>query len=128
MPIAAWLLLLLFSALLLALCLQGLAASGHFPYEHRSTVLRRGLGRLLLFGSIATAIICLVIGVTVTWRYVPWYAVVIGGGGAILIAPLALQPLPDHFVDGASALIVFSGASLVLTAVMTYIVVAGIGQ
>jgi len=64
----------------------------------------------------------------VMWRYVPWYAAVIGGGGAILIAPLALQPLPDHFVDGASALIVFSGASLVLTAAMTYIVVAGIGQ
>src|SRR3974390_496043 len=110
-PIAAWLLLLLFSALLLALCLQGLAASGHFPYEHRSTALRRGLGRMLLFGSIATAIICLVVR-----------------GGAILSAPLALQPLPDRFVDGASALIVFSGASLVLTAAMTYIVVAGIGQ
>ena len=113
MPIAAWLLLLLFSALLLALCLQGLAASGHFPYEHRSTVLRRGLGLLLLFGSIATAIICLVIGVTVMWRYVPWYAAVIGGGGAILVAPLALQPLPDRFVDGAGALIVFGGASLI---------------
>jgi hypothetical protein len=39
-----------------------------------------------------------------------------------------LQRLPDRFVDGASALIVFSGASLVLTAVMTYIVIAGIGQ
>ena len=128
MPIAAWLLLVLFSALLLALCLQGLAASGHFPYEHRSTVLRGGLGGLLLFSSIATATICLVIGVTVTWRYVPWYAAVIGGGGAILIAPLALQRLPDRFVDGASALIVFSGASLVLTAAMTCIVVAGIGQ
>src|SRR3974390_2054191 len=104
-PIAAWLLLLLFSALLLALCLQGLAASGHFPYEHRSTVLRRGLGRMLLFGSIATAIMCLVVGVTVTWRYVPWYAAVIGGGGAILIAPLSFPSLPGRFVAGASGLV-----------------------
>jgi hypothetical protein len=127
-PLAAWLLLLLFTALLLALSLKGLAASGHFPYEHCSAVLRRGLGRLLLFGSIATALICLLVGITVAWRYLPWYAAVIGGGGAILIAPLALQPLPDRFVDGAGALIVFGGASLVLTAAMTCIVVAGSGQ
>lgn len=121
MPITVWLLLLLFTALLLTLSLQGLAASGHFPYEYRPATLRAGAGRLLLFGSIATAMICLVIGVALAWQYIPWYAAVIGGGGAILIAPLALQPLPDRFIDGAGALLVFGGASLVLVAAMAWI-------
>jgi len=124
-PLHAWLPLLLFMALLLALALYGLAASGHFPYEHRAVALRLGLGRLLLFGSIAISIVCLAIGITVAWRHIPWYAAVIGGGGVILIAPLAMHSLPDRFVDGASALIVFSGVSLVLTAAMTWIAFAG---
>jgi hypothetical protein len=109
-------------ALLLALSLHGLSASGHFPYEHRA---RLGLGRMLLFGSIAIAIVCLAIGITVAWRHIPWYAAIIGGGGVILIAPLAMHPLPDRFVDGASALIVFSGVSLVLTAAMAWLAIVG---
>ena len=125
MPTDAWLPLLLFMALLLALSLHGLSASGHFPYEHRPPALRLGLGRLLLFGSIAIAIVCLVIGITVAWRHIPWYAAIIGGGGVILIAPLAMHPLPDRFVDGASALIVLSGVSLMLTLAMAWIAIAG---
>ena len=124
-PTDAWLPLLLFMALLLALSLHGLSASGHFPYEHRAPALRLGLGRLLLFGSIAIAIVCLAIGITVAWRHIPWYAAIIGGGGVILIAPLAMHPLPDRFVDGASALIVFSGVSLLLTAAMAWIAIVG---
>ena|ERR1035437_10105144 len=112
-------------ALLLALSLHGLAASGHFPYEHRAPALRLGLGRLLLFGSIAIAIACFAIGITVAWRQIPWYAAIIGGGGVILIAPLAMHPLPDRFVNGASALIVLSGASLLLAIAMTWIAIAG---
>ena len=125
MPTDAWLPLLLFMALLLALSLHGLAASGHFPYEHRAPALRLGLGRLLLFGSIAIAIACFAIGITVAWRQIPWYAAIIGGGGVILIAPLAMHPLPDRFVNGASALIVLSGASLLLAIAMTWIAIAG---
>ena len=112
-------------ALLLALSLLGLAASGQFPYEHRAAALRFGLGRLLLFGTIAVALVCFTIGIAVAWRHIPWYAAIIGGGGVILIAPLAMHPLPDRFVDGASGLIVFSGVSLVLTVAMTWISVAG---
>jgi hypothetical protein len=125
LPIDAWLPLLLFMALLLALSLHGLAASGHFPHEHRAAALRSGAGRLLLFGSIAIALGCFAIGITVAWRHIPWYAAIIGGGGVILIAPLAMHPLPDSFVNGASALIVFSGASLLLAIAMTWIAIAG---
>ena len=115
-------------ALLLALSLFGLAASGHFPYKHRAPALCLGVGRLLLFGSIAIAIVCFATGITVVWRHIPWYAAIIGGGGVILIAPLAMHPLPDRFVDGASALIVFSGVSLLLTVAMTWIAIAGLGS
>lgn len=128
MPTDAWFSLLLFMALLLALSLHGLAASGHFPYEHRAPVLRSGVGRLLLFGSIAIAMVCFAIGTMVAWRHIPWYAAIIGGGGVILIAPLAMHPLPDRFVDGASALIVFSGASLLLAVAMTWVAIAGLAS
>ena len=37
----------------LAAALCGLAASGHFPREHRSPALRTTAGALILFGSIA---------------------------------------------------------------------------
>jgi hypothetical protein len=40
MPSDAWLPLLLFMALLMALSLHGLAASGHFPHEYRAPALR----------------------------------------------------------------------------------------
>jgi hypothetical protein len=64
----------------------------------------------------------------VAWRHIPWYAAIIGGGGVILIAPLAMHPLPDRFVDGASALIVFSGASLLLAVAMTWLAIAGLAS
>lgn len=128
MPTDAWIPLLLLMALLLALSLHGLAASGHFPHEHRTPALRSGAGRLLLFGTIAIAMVCFAIGITVAWRYIPWYAAIIGGGGVVLFAPLAMHPLPDSFVNGASALIVFCGASLLLAVAMTWIAIAGLGS
>ena len=125
MPPDAWLPLVSFMALLLALCLYGLAASGHFPHEFRAPALRSGAGRLLLFGTMAIALVCFGVGIAVAWRHVPWYALVIGGGGIILIAPLVLHAMPDRFVNGAAALIVFSAASLLLS--VTMVLAAGAG-
>jgi hypothetical protein len=109
--------LALFMALAMALSLYGLAVSGQFPREHRSPALSAGAGPAILFASIGIAIVCLAVGLTFAWRFVPWYAAIIGGGAMILAAPLVLQSFPDGFVDGRSALIAFAGAGVVLALV-----------
>jgi hypothetical protein len=117
LPTDAVLPLLLFTLLLLALALFGLAASGQFPRQHRAPELASAAGTAILFGSIAVAILCLVAGLTAAWRAVPWFASVIAGGAALLATPLLLRLLPDRFVNGRGALIVFAGAA-VLAAVL----------
>jgi hypothetical protein len=114
MPIDALLPLAVFLALVLTLALHGLAASGHFPREYRAPAFASGFGQALLFGSIAAAIVCLIIAIIGAWRLIPWYAAIIGGGLAILCAPLVLQRFPDRFVNGRGALLAFAGASVLL--------------
>lgn len=109
MSVHAWLNLILFMALLLALALYGLAASGQFPSEHRAQSLRSPIGNVILFGSMIVSALCLLVGLMFAWRAIPWYAAVIGGGLALLAAPILLRPFPDRFVNGRSALLVFSG-------------------
>jgi len=100
--------LVLFTALVLCAALGALAASGHFPHEHRAPALRRGFGRVLLIGACALAALSLAVG----GRILPWPAAVIAAGTAILGAPLLLRPLPDRFVNGRAALLAFSGLSI----------------
>lgn len=107
--------LALFTGLMLALSLQALTASGHFPREHRSPALASGFGAALLYGAIVLAALCLIAGMAAAWRLIPWYAAVIGGGLAILLAPLVLQKFSDRFVDGRAALFTFGGIALALT-------------
>jgi hypothetical protein len=112
--------LLLFMALLLVISLLGLAAAGHFPREHGKGPARAGSP--ILFGSLAVAGACLLAALVGAWRHVPWYAAIIGGGAMILFTPLALRPLPDAFVDGPAALLVFSGLAVLLAAALVWIV------
>jgi len=42
----------------------------------------------------------------------PWPALVLGGGAAILLAPITLQLFSDRFVDGRGALISFAGGAI----------------
>jgi hypothetical protein len=103
-----------FTALLLVLALHILAASGQFPREHRAPALASGVGGIVLYGTIAVAITSLVIALLAAWRLIPWYAAVIGGGLAILVAPLVLQQFPDRFVDGRASLLSFAAAGALL--------------
>ena len=114
LPADALVPLAIFMALLLALALHGLSASGHFPREHRAPALSSELGRAILYGSIAAALICLAVAIVGALRSIPWYAAIIGGGLAILCAPLVLQRCPDRFVNGRGALLAFAGAGIVL--------------
>jgi hypothetical protein len=120
LPTAALLPLVLFVALLLALSLQVLAASGHFPREHRAPALASKLGSAILYGSLALVALCLLAGLVGAWRLIPWYAAVIGGGGAVLVAPLVLQGLPDSVVDGRQVLVVLAATSVGLAALLLW--------
>ena len=114
LPTDALVPLAIFIPLLLALALHGLSASGHFPRAHRAPALTSGRGRAILYGSIAAALICLAAAIVGALRSIPWYAAIIGGGLAILCAPLVLQRCPDRFVNGRGALLTFAGAGAVL--------------
>src|SRR5262249_62264690 len=98
----------LFIALVLCAGLTALVASGHFPPEHRGASLRSEVGRAILFGACAVSALALLVGAAAAWAVLPWPAVVIGAGAAMLAAPLLLQPLPDAFVNGRAALLVFA--------------------
>jgi hypothetical protein len=104
--------LVLFMALILAASLHGLAASGHFPRVPRPSTSE--VGPMILLGSMAVAIAALASGVATAIRFVPWYAAIVGGGLAILAAPLVLQRFPDSFVDGRGALLTFAAANVAL--------------
>jgi len=106
--------LVLLTALLLVFSLHTLAASGQFPREHRTPALASGFGVIVLYGTIAVAIASLMIALLAAWRLIPWYAAVIGGGLAILAAPLVLQQFPDRFVDGRASLLSFAAAGALL--------------
>src|SRR3981081_3100561 len=87
-----WVALGLLMGSVLLVALYGLAASGHFPAEFRPATLQRGWGAFVLWGTmVATGLACASV-LVVAWRALPWYATVIGGGAALLFAPLLLQP------------------------------------
>ena len=117
--------LTLFTALLLVLSLHTLAASGQFPREHRAATLASAVGGIVLYGTIAVTISSLVVALLAAWRLIPWYAAVIGGGFAILVAPLVLQQFPDRFVDGRASLLSFAAAGALLALLLVRLSVDG---
>ena len=121
LPEAALIPLALFTALLLFGSLHVLAASGQFPREQRAPALASGFGGFILYGSIAVAFTSLLVAFFAAWRLIPWYAAVIGGGLAILAAPLVLQKFTDRFVDGRGSLLSFAGAGGLLALLLIWL-------
>ncbi len=118
MGIVTWVDLLLFMGLLLCASLYVLAASGHFPHEHRPASLKSASGTVILYGSMAGACACFLIGLASIWNLVPWYAAIIGGGLVILAAPPILRVFPDRLVNGRAALLGFSALVVVIALAM----------
>ena len=106
--------LLLFTTLLHFVSLHLLSASGQFPREHRSPSLTSALGALILYGTIAVAFTSFLAALFAARKMIPWYAAVIGGGLAILVAPMVLQLFSDRFVDGRGSLVTFAAASALI--------------
>ncbi len=108
MTLNSWTMLGLCAGLLLAASLHLLSASGHFPKEVRTPEIGIGIGPILLHGTIVLVLLAVAVGTWLVWQAVPWYALILGGGIAVLIAPLILPCFSDRFVDGRPALIAFA--------------------
>ena len=106
--------LVLLGALALTLALYGLAVAGHFPRENRGDALRKGLGPALLWSTALAAVLSAMAGAHVAANLLPLPHAVITAGSALLAAPLLLKLLPEGFVDGRGALLVFSGLAAAL--------------
>jgi hypothetical protein len=109
-----WAALVLFSVLVLTIALFGLSLSGHFPMQAQK------LGRKD-WGTRAVVASCVVVVALATAKtfgialyHLPAPMAIIGGGAALLAAPLALQRFPDTFVDGLRGIVVLATISLAL--------------
>jgi hypothetical protein len=100
-----------FAALVLAVSLQLLAASGHFPSAARGPAMKSGPAVLLLWASLAITLAAFAAGVLAGSERLPWQGLIIAGGLALLCAPLILQQCPDRFVDGRAAVVTFAAAA-----------------
>ncbi len=109
-----WFDLVLFMLAVGLLALYGLAFSGHFPAEFRNPKLNRGGGAMMLWATLAAAGLAAIAVFAVALHALPWSAIIIGGGGMLLAAPLLLRPFPDRFVDGLSGLVAFAAGALVI--------------
>jgi hypothetical protein len=121
MSLASIVSLVIFVTLMLLASLQTLSASGHFPKTSRLSAIAQGSGPAVLWTSMIVTAGSVVAGIAAAWMLIPWYAAVIGGGAAILLAPLALQLFPDRIVDGKIALIGFAAAAVVLGALLCWL-------
>jgi hypothetical protein len=117
-PDIDWIALGLLVACVLLAVLYSLAVSGHFPAHLRSPSLQRGWGALLLWGTMAATALAAGAAGLFSWSALPWPATVIGGGAAVLFAPLLLQALPDSFVNGRRALLVLSMGTVILAVLL----------
>jgi hypothetical protein len=57
-------------------------------------------------------------------HFVPWYAAIIGGGFALLFAPLVLRGFSGRFVDGRSAPLAFAAISAGLALLLIWLAVS----
>jgi hypothetical protein len=107
--------------LVLAAALQGLAVTGHFPLRDGGAKAGSRPRRATLFASIAVTLLALIAGCTVVPRLISWSAAIIAGGFSLLFAPLLLRVFPDRFINGAGALIAFTGATLAAAAILIWL-------
>ena len=72
--------------------------------------------RFLISGDFSrrNEIASLLVAIFAAWKMIPWYAAVIGGGLAILVAPMVLQLFSDRFVDGRASLVSFAVGSALI--------------
>jgi hypothetical protein len=113
-----WLELSLYTASVALLALYGLTVSGHFPAELRAAQLKTGAGAAILWLTLAAACLAAIMVAWVASPLLHWTAIVIGGGGVLLAAPLLLRLFPNWFVDGPSGLVAFAAGAVMVALIL----------
>ena len=96
------------------LTLYGLTVSRHFPFEARSKALQSPVGTVVIGAALLSSGLAALILIVTALNVLPWTAIIIGGGAALLAGPLLLRVFPDAFVDGMAGLLTFSAAATVV--------------
>jgi uncharacterized integral membrane protein len=94
------------------LALYGLTVSGHFPAEARRKELQTSTATAAIAATLFTSGVATILVMTVAVNSLPWTAIIIGGGAALLAGPLLLRTFPDEFVDGLAGLLTFAAAAI----------------
>jgi hypothetical protein len=95
------------------LTLYGLTVSGHFPFEARSKELQSPLGTFVIGATLLSSGLAASLLIITASNVLPWTAIIIGGGAALLAGPLLLRAFPDDFIDGLAGLLIFAAAGMV---------------
>jgi len=109
-----WAALVLFSTLVLTIALFGLSLSGHFPTQAQKLGRKDVATRAVVVSCIVVVGIAAAKTVGIALHHLPAPMAIIGGGAALLAAPLVLQRFPDTFVDGLRGIVVLATISLAL--------------
>lgn len=111
LPVAA------FIAAATIITLGAILLAGHFPVERLPQPLRSGSSRGLVWLNLLLLAGLLFVALAIAVQRMPWPAAVIGGGLAVLFAPLLFQVLPARWRDGRTGLLgqaLLSAALLIL--------------
>jgi hypothetical protein len=103
------------------LALYGLTVSGHFPAAARRKELQTSTATVAIIATLLTSGVATIIVMAISVNALPWTAIIIGGGAALLASPLLLRALPDEFVDGLAGLLTFAAAAI-FTALLLWLV------
>jgi uncharacterized membrane protein len=100
------------------LTLYGLTVSGHFPFELRSKRLQTPIGTIVIGVTLLLAAVAAFIVLVIALDVLPWTAIVLAGGAALLAGPLLLRVFPDEFVDGTAGMVTFALAAITIALIL----------
>ena len=95
------------------LCAMGIAvqASGYFPRHTRPRILQGRVDDLVILLLILCGLSVLLLALWTAFQLLSWPVAVIGGGLAMLFAPLLWQSLPRFFLDRRAGILVVSAVA-----------------
>jgi len=100
------------------LTLYGLTVSGHFPSEARRKDLQSSVGTYVIGATLLSSGLTALVLIVAALNVLPWTAIIIGGGAALLAGPLLLRAFPDEFVDGLAGMMTFAVTAMVIALVV----------
>jgi hypothetical protein len=100
------------------LTLYGLTVSGHFPFAARRKDLQSPFGTFVIGATLLGSGLAAAVLIVSALDVLPWTAIIIGGGAALLVGPILLRAFSDDFVDGLAGITTFAAIAMVIAVVL----------